>query len=141
MPYATSAQLIAEFGATEINRLADKNNNGNPDEIAAVLQSAQDFSTSRINAIVGDRIQPILANPDLVVGLTWAALDIMRWRLYGTRVTDEVRERYEDALKSLKSIREGVEGLGNFVGAQSVAATESTIQIDSLNHRWGGGSY
>lgn len=143
MHYASIADLYTKFGQTEIQRLADKNNNGNLTEINAVLVSAQEYADSKINAVIGDRINSMLQDATQLAALKFPALALMRWDLHGTRVTDEVQARYEDALATLKAIRQGTEGVGIANGDNAVASLDSAILITAPNvsTRWGGGVF
>lgn len=139
MPYATLDDLYQAYGQTEIDRLADKNGDGQPD--AGVLETAQDYATTTINALIGSRVQGLLAEPEKLASLKFPALALMRWWLYGTRVTDEVQARRDDAINTLKAIREGLRDIGQAGGADATVDLASTIQIQNPAGRWGGGAF
>lgn len=103
MAYTTQAALNSRFGEAEISALLDRANDGNPDTaaLAAVIRDAD----ALIDGYVGSRYTlPLLVTPDLLTNLS---ADIVRYRLYDAQAPEEVRRRYEDALKVLEAIAAG----------------------------------
>jgi phage gp36-like protein len=140
MTYATEADLDLRFGADEITRLANRNRDGVRDNgvIAAALADA-DF---KINSIAGDRIADLLADPDTAAALKRIACHIARYYLYDDLPTDHIKNLFDDAVRTLKAIREGSEGIGRAAGLDSATReTHTDIQITSGGTRWGGGAY
>jgi phage gp36-like protein len=138
--YCTEADLDTEFGATEITLLADRDNDGIRD--AGVVAAALDYAHTRVHALIGNRIQALLTDPDKLAALKYPVADLARWRLYGTRATDEVESRAEHALKMLKDLREGLEDLGvTGNSADATAPLQSSIEMRPSAKRWGGGAY
>jgi phage gp36-like protein len=138
-PYATLDDLYAAFPRVEIDRLLDKNGTGNPDD--ATLAMAQDYATATINATVGNRVQQLLDDPEKLAMLKFPAVDLMRWRLYGSKTTEEVQARFDAAMTTLKNIRAGLLDIGQTAGTDATAAAESTIQILKAPTRWGDGYF
>lgn len=94
--YATEEDLVARFGQ-EIERL--KLVYTNPTN--AVQEALQD-ATEEINGHIGGRYS--LPLPNVPSNLARMTCDIARYRLYFQKPTDEVRQRYEDAISFLKRI-------------------------------------
>lgn len=108
MSYATAADLAQRFGEQELAQLADPLNTGEPD--AAVLALALADAQAEIDGYLQARYQlPLPTVPAVLVRL---ACDVARYRLSCDRATDEVRRRYEDAIKLLTNISRGVVALG-----------------------------
>lgn len=104
MAYATEAALALRYGQTEIDQLADKDNDGTPD--TGAVQGALDDASDEIDSYIGGRYPlPLTAPyPDRLV---LVCSEIARYRLFDDKPTDEVRKRYEDCIKWLKDVRDG----------------------------------
>ncbi|HJW81951.1 MAG TPA: DUF1320 domain-containing protein, partial [Acidiferrobacterales bacterium] len=103
MPYVTQQKLIDRFGETEMIQLTDRNNAGTVD--AAVLDQAIADAGAEIDGYLAGRYQlPLAVTPSILV---LYAGDIARYRLYDDGATEEVRKRYEDAIKFLRLAAEG----------------------------------
>ncbi len=101
--YATRVELVRRFGETEIASLEDRDGTGLP--VAAVSEDALADAAQEANSYLGVRYPLPLPNvPTPVVG---AVCDIARFRLYKDRPTDEVKYRYEQALKWLTMLAAG----------------------------------
>jgi len=101
--YATQADLEARYGAEEVLQLADRNGDGVVD-VGVVDQALLD-AAAEIDGYLGSRYQlPLAAAPQVIKVY---ACDIARYRLYASVATEEVRNRYTDALKFLKLAAEG----------------------------------
>ena len=157
MPYATQANLYTNFSQAEIDRIADRNPppGGTSDQIAAAravcIGAALERADVKINAMIGDRIALVFADPDLITAVKYIAMDLARYYLYDDLATEQVKERKDDAVATLKAIRDGKENLGKTQGASSpTLTTDSSIQFQSptpsanpfeRRNGWGGGSY
>jgi phage gp36-like protein len=108
MTYATQQDLIDRFGLDEILQLSDRDNLGAIDTtvVARVLADTD----SRINAY----LEPVYTLPLTTVNpvLVGLAADIARYMLYDVTPNDQVRLRYEDALKFLDGVSTGKRSLG-----------------------------
>lgn len=93
--YATEADLAARFGE-EIGNLKQML----PSQ-SAVDDAIQD-ATEEINGHIGGRYP--LPLPNVPSNLKRMACDIARYRLYFQQPTEEVRQRYEDAIAFLKRV-------------------------------------
>jgi len=70
-----------------------------------VAGAAFTYADSLIDGYVGATYTlPLPSTPPLLVDL---ACDIVRYRLQGDQVPDQVRARYDDAIKLLRQIRAG----------------------------------
>ena len=93
--YATEADLVARFG-DEIENLKTML----PSQ-SSVQDAIQD-ATEEINGYIGGRYA--LPLPNVPSNLERMACDIARYRLYFQQPTEEVRQRYEDAVSFLKLV-------------------------------------
>lgn len=105
MPYATSEDITAIYGADLLARVGDHDFDGEVDAaaVAAALQRASDEIDSHIG--VRHRL-PLDATPPVLVQI---CVDIAVYRLAqsGAVRTDEDRTRYEDAVAHLARIAKG----------------------------------
>ncbi|MFN4325240.1 MAG: gp436 family protein [Azonexus sp.] len=101
--YATQADLENRFGAEELAQRSDRINGSVID--AAVVARALADAEAEIDAYLAARYQlPLVSTPPILVRL---ACDIAIYRLCDTP-PDEVRKRYEDAVRDLKRAADGV---------------------------------
>ncbi len=113
--YATEQDLRMRFGQ-EIDQLIG----GLPvdSSLNEVLQDA----TDEINGHIGGRYS--LPLPNVPNNLTRIACDIARYRLYFQHATEEVRQRYLDAISYLKRVAD------NKAHLQIISETDQTIIDD-----------
>ena len=109
MPYATQVDMIARFGEDELIELTDRDNAGAIN--AAVVEGALADAESEINSYLASRISLPLADVPRV--LTLKACDMARYFLEGANVREEVKERYEAAVRFLRDVAAGKAQLGN----------------------------
>lgn len=125
MSYATQADLEARYGAEEVLQLADRNGDGLAD--TGVIEQALADAGAEIDGYLGSRYQLPLANAPQVINVY--ACDIARYRLYASAATEEVRNRYQDALKFLKLAAEGKVMIGPAAnGAAPLSAGGAEMQ-------------
>jgi phage gp36-like protein len=111
--YATQQDLIARFGYDEIAQLSDTEGTGALDQ-ARIDQVLAD-TDARIDGYLGSRyVLPLTTSPPILANL---ACDIARYLLAKTVPTDEMRARYEDAVKWLTSVAKGDFSLPDQAGA------------------------
>lgn len=116
MSYATRADMTLRFGDAEIVQLTDRLNMPPVAIDDAVLGFALDGADAEIDGSLGVRYDvPLAVPPRRVVDL---ACDIARYRLYGQGATDEVRNRYRDAVGYLERVARGT---AQIPGADSLA--------------------
>lgn len=126
MTYAAKANMIARFGEDEVIALTDRANLGVVDD--AVLAGALAEADAEIEPYLPPRYTLPLSNvPKILVGF---ACDIARYRLCGAGVTetDEIRRRYEDAVKFLVRVSRGEIGLG-LDTANVAPAAPASVQV------------
>src|SRR5574341_1516172 len=104
MGYAVKQDMIDRFGDVELKQLTDRT--GAIDTIDdTVLGKALADADAEINGYLAGRYTlPLASTPLILVGM---ACDIARFRLYKPQATEEVRQRYEDAIKYLTKVAEG----------------------------------
>lgn len=102
MAHCTQQDLIDRFGEDEITQLADRDRDGTID--ADVVTKACDDATAEIDGWLYGRLTLPETVPQEVVR---RACDVARYLLYDDRASDQVRERYEDALTWLKDVAAG----------------------------------
>lgn len=133
MSYASKANMLARFGEHEVIALTDRANLGTVDD--AVLAGALAEADAEIDPYLAPRHKlPLASVPKILSGF---ACDIARYRLCGTggvTETDEVRNRYKDAVKFLESVASGKIGLG-LDAANQVAVPSNTVQFSSPGSR------
>lgn len=126
MSYATEAHMIARFGETEVIALTDRADIGTIDDV--VLAGALVEADAEIEPYLASRHQlPLTSVPKILTGF---ACDIARYRLCGAGVTEteEIRKRYEDAIKFLVKVSRGEISLG--LNAANIAPAESaSVQV------------
>ena len=108
MPYATLTDLIERFGENGLVSLTDVNRSGiiNIVTIDRAIADADSEIDSYIAVLYS---LPLASVP---TELTRVACDIARYRLYGLKPLEEVRKRYEDAVKWLAGVASGSRSLG-----------------------------
>lgn len=102
MGYATKQNLIDRFGAEELIQLTDRATPPAGVINDTVLNQALADADAEADGYLGARYTLPLASVPLA--LKRIAADIARYRLYDNRATDEVRQRYEDAVKFLRDV-------------------------------------
>ncbi|HSH71545.1 MAG TPA: DUF1320 domain-containing protein [Methylophilaceae bacterium] len=110
MTYASQQNMIDRFGEREVIALTDRNNDGAID--VAALTRGLEAADSEINTYLLDRYSLPLASTPLV--LADKACDITRYLLCGaeTVATEDIRDRYKDAIKFLEKVQMGKASLG-----------------------------
>ena len=124
--YATRDDMQARFGERELVSLTDRDRDGNIDD--AALDAALAQATAEIDGYLGGRYPLPLARTPAV--LTGYACDIARYRLCssGALTTDDIRDRYRDAVRFLEHVAAGRVTLGGMPGG-SVATPARTVQF------------
>ena len=108
MTYATQQHMIDRFGQAEVIELTDRASLGAID--ATVLARALEDADAEINGYLATRYTLPLSPVPLT--LTRLAADMARYYLYDDQVPDVVRARYQDAIKFLRHVADGVVSLG-----------------------------
>jgi len=108
MTYATQQDLYDRFGEPEIDALADRNGDGQPDP--GVIDAAIAAGGETIDAYIGGRYElPLTSTPPL---LTRICADLARYELYSDAVPELVQQRHDAAIKLLQAIQSGKATLG-----------------------------
>jgi len=101
--YCPLQGLIDRFGETELLKLTDMNRTGLIDTVR--VERTLDDAGQEINTYLAARYDtPIDPAPDILARL---CADIARYRLYENRVTEDVRNRYRDAVAMLRDLASG----------------------------------
>lgn len=125
MAYCTQQNMIDRFGSEELIQLTDRANVGVID--ATVLTQAIDDASSEIDSYLAGRYALPLAT--IPTALTRIACSMARYHLYDDAATEAVRQRYEDAVKFLRSVGTGQLDMGlSASGDRPVAAAGATME-------------
>ncbi|TKI08661.1 gp436 family protein [Martelella alba] len=141
MTYATREDMVRQFGERECIALSDREFTGEIDD--DVLTGGLERASSRIDSYLAGRYPvPWPDTPGILVGI---CCDIARYELTGaeTQNTEEIRERYEDALRYLERVADGRITLGRLPNGQvaegaSVARFTSSGRVFGRNETNGG---
>jgi phage gp36-like protein len=132
MAYSTALQLIDQFGDEEIALICDEGSlvtgallrdavtgadisGYTAEEQAAVavvqarIATEQGLADGQIDSYLVQYTLPLATVPPV---LNAYSLDIVRYRLWDDKAPEEVRSRYEDALRWLRDVAKGLAGLG-----------------------------
>lgn len=105
MPYATQQNMIDRFGQQELIELTDRAAPRTDAIVAGVLDRALDDADAEINGHLGAKFTlPLSPVPNVLERI---ACDIARYYLYDERVTEAVKDRYNNAVKFLKGVVSG----------------------------------
>jgi phage gp36-like protein len=132
MSYATKTNMLARFGESEVIALTDRANLGVVDD--TVLAGALAEADAEIDPYLAPRhVLPLASVPKILTGF---ACDIARYRLCGAGVTetDEIRNRYKDAIRFLEQAAAGKIGLG-LDAANNIAKPANTVQFSAPGGR------
>ncbi|MCL2346459.1 MAG: DUF1320 domain-containing protein [Desulfobulbus sp.] len=101
--YATANDMMDRFGDAEMMQLAERAG-------SEVIEQALDDATAEIDIYLSNRYRlPLDPAPPVIRRV---ACDIARYRLFDNAAPEEVRRRYEDALRLLRSLANGTASLG-----------------------------
>ncbi len=132
MPYATLQDLVDRFGYEQLAQLSDRDAAVTVDEVV-VGRALADADAEIDGYLVALYALPLASVPALLVRM---ACDIARYRLFGDRVTEQVRQLYTDAVRDLKAIASGaikIDGMAPL--APSAAST--TIRVSAPSPLFG----
>ena len=103
MTYATQQDLVDRFGYEQLAQLSDRDN-GIAVDGAVVGRALADADAEIDGYLAALYALPLASTPPILVRI---ACDVARYRLFGDRVTDQVRQLYTDAVRDLKSVAGG----------------------------------
>lgn len=133
MPYVTQQQLIDRFGLAELIQLTDRDGSAGG-IVTAVLDGAIADASAEADAYVGVRYElPMSIVPEALVRVV---SDMVRYRLYDEAAPEQVRKRYEDAVKFLQALAKGVISIGALPSG-SALATQGEAQMESGGRTFG----
>ena len=121
MSYATIADFLDGFDLQEAIALTNQADPTATTVDETELQAALDNASAEIDLYVGGRYDLPLTNPPAF--LSQICLDVSRYRLEHGIPREDVRQRYEDALRKLEAIASGKIQLPTGTGSPSDAAT------------------
>lgn len=134
MAYVDAQALVARFGEGELTQLAP-NETGDGYDAATVAQACED-ATGEVDGYVGAAGYPVPLVPVPRIVLAYAA-DIARYRLYDDHAPEQIRKRYEDAVKFLRAVSQG----DVMLGAKEPEATGGTASFHSGRRVFPGGPF
>lgn len=105
MDYCTVARLVSLFGASEILNLSRLTDPTATTIDTARVEAAIAYAEDEINSYIGLRYTSPFVSVPLVLG--GKAADIARYQLDSIHPRDDVRQRYEDAIKWLVLVASG----------------------------------
>lgn len=126
MSLATQQDMIDRIGEREVIALTDRDNTGGID--SSVLTKALDSAESEISAYLAPKYAlPFTVTPVIVRDFT---CDVARYRLCGGEVTEteEVRNRYKDAINFFMRVAKGEISLGMTV-TNTEQATSGVVTL------------
>lgn len=127
--YATRADMEARFGLNEVVMLTDRNRSGQVDD--SVLAGALADAAAEVDGFLAGRYPlPLTPAPRILTGYT---CDIARYRLCGssTLVSDDIRDRYRDAVRFLEHVASGKVSLGGMPSGEVAATSDNSVQLSS----------
>lgn len=129
MPYATQQDLIDRFGEDELIQLTDRDGDGAID--ADVMDTALTDADAEIDGYLATKYQlPLATVPGVITQL---ACDVARYRLYDEHATEQVRNRYKDAVAFLTRLSRGEVSLGL---ATPPASSSGEVQTTSGDRKF-----
>lgn len=106
--YASQQDMIDRFGSDEMIQLTDRGNLGAID--ATVLgQALSDANTEIDSYLASIYTLPLATIPARLIKI---AADIARYQLYDIHASEQVLQRYKDAIAFLKAVVSGTASLG-----------------------------
>ncbi|PIJ41592.1 DUF1320 domain-containing protein [Serratia sp. OPWLW2] len=143
--YATRDDMVIRFGEREVISLTDLTYTGAIDD--QVLAGGLSAASGEINGYIAGRYRlPLPKLPPILKGI---ACDIARYRLTGTErvCSEEIRDRYRDAIRYLEGVAAGRVSLGTFDDTgTTVPSSSAGVKFFSGRRTWarrstGGGGY
>ena len=127
MPYATRQDMIDRFSEAELIQLTDKGAVRADRIVDAVLDRALDDASAEIDGYLAGRyalpLSPVPANLPLL------CCDIARYRLQHVEAGEQVRARYDAAVKFLTKVATGEIQLGATAAGVPPAATGKGVSF------------
>lgn len=127
MGYATSIDLVNRFGETELIQLSDRASTGAINTVVVAAKLA-DADAEIDGYLAGRYTLPLAAVP---LALVRIACDVARYHLYDDRPTEQVSQRYKDAIRFLEMVAKGNVQLGVDSGGGVPAVTASPEHVSN----------
>lgn len=124
--YVTVSDLVDRFGERELVDLTDRAQPPAGVIDAGVAEAAIADACGEADAYLGVRYSLPVTAP-VPVMLVAVVSDIARYRLYDDRATEEVRKRYEDAVRWLRDVSRGAAVLSGAAVATGDAAALAAV--------------
>jgi len=102
MSYCIKQDMIDRFGLSELSQLTGYDNSGVLDD--DVLNQSIADADAEINGYLSDYVLPLTNVP---ANFRLIACDIARYYLYDDAMIDQVRDRYQNAIKYLVQVGKG----------------------------------
>lgn len=128
MAYATLQDMIDRFGETELAQLSDRSGSAVAVDQLVIDAKLAD-ADAEIDGYLGQRYTLPLATVPQV--LKRIATDVARYHLYDDRATEQVTNRYKDAIAFLKDVARGLATIG--VDQGGTTPTESAAPDYTAN--------
>ena len=126
MSYCTKQNLIDRFSERELIQLTDRDNLGIIDN--DVLNQALSDADAEINAYLTAYALPLATVPANLVRIAGA---IARYYLFSDQATEQVKTRYNDAIKYLQLIGKGQLSLGPDVAGAVSPVVSNAVEFTS----------
>lgn len=133
MSYATAADMQARFSESDLILLTDLDGENDAIDETVLAQALEDAS-AEINGYLGGRYQlPLTKVPSVLNRL---CCDIARFLLSGERAPEVIENRYQNAVKFLRSVGKGELSLG-IDDSGDTATTQNLAQLSSAGSVFG----
>ena len=132
MPYATQTDMETRFGVDELIQRTSRTGAAiDTDVLGRALADAD----AEIDSYLASRYAlPLPSTPAVLVRL---ACDITRYQLFGDKVPDSVRQRYEDAVGVLKRLSAGSVQLAGLTPAPAVGGSGNAVAVRTARRLFG----
>ena len=133
MPYATLQDLVDRFGYEQLAQLSDRDAGAVVDDVV-IGRALADADAEIDGYLTALYALPLTAVPALLARM---ACDIARYRLFGDRVTEQVRQLYTDAVRDLKAIASGAIRIDG-AAPLTPSSASTTIKVSAPSPVFGG---
>jgi phage gp36-like protein len=135
--YATQQDLVTRFGEQSLIDLTDRADPPLGEIDAAVVAVAIADAQAEIDGYLAVRYAlPVTVSADR---LRSVMCDLVRYRLHGDRVTEEVRARFEDARAWLRDVSAGRVVLPGASAPGGASSPAQTVEVAAGRKVFGGG--
>lgn len=128
MPYCTQQNLVDRFNQLELIQLTDRANPPAGTINTTVLNQAIADADAEINSYLTGYTLPLATVPANLVRI---ACDITRYYLYDDSMVEQVKTRYDSAIKYLTQVAKGTISLGPDTAGAVAAVTSNSAEFAS----------